>query len=387
MTEYQENKIDLERIISAETLIRLNNHGLKVSADNSDSVFSRQAGEMDDNGIAAYLIGNGVYAKKSDEKSTPVKDIIHSEFSHDTEFHIELNGFTQSGAEIVYKPVYDIGHAEHFYTVTESDETCDFNACGYVATNLKVFMDNNNIEVMDDGAWAKLDDCFNEALKKSSAIATFGECAYYVSSYTNGMEAPHLAPIYSTALAEDADRSINKLIDDSVKRFDKSVLSLEIEIDKRFSDTDIHPLGYLNKELGFHRNLKLVFGTMDRQGTTLTVTASVYSEYLLRAFKEAIPELKTAEFIESWVNEIELLKQRNPDTEPVNREQKILELIGYAKTPSFPSCNKQNKNTDPDEYLALLRLITKDIYGISIEKVIITLDPDVEYHNNKEVPF
>lgn len=376
---------DPEKHIDKSTQDRLNIHGLKLDVESDNGFFCRDVSDTE-NDIAARFTQNGFYAEKSENESIPVKTLIQDCFLSDHELRIQLND-----QDLLYRPVYDIANSGYSYTVTEGDNTGDFNACGYVATQKMPFLKALGIDVMNDEAWTTLDARFNEQLARTSALATAGDYSYSVNSYTRGLFSPKRSGYQCNCdNKQDLSIDVNTLIDQTLAQIDRFPIEVTIEIDKKLANLDIHPLGYINKAIDKKYGKKILFGKMDQQGCTITVKTADYTSHLVGEIQEALSPYASscsgdASFIDLWVEEVLKVKERKGETIAIDKFE-ILKKILRSFYSAGASSVAASDWVGLDEYLALLRVLTSHIYGISIDSMTSVADKADETEF-PEVPF
>lgn len=359
------------KFIKESTKDRLHAHGLKLKVTKSDghgfSIWDYD-GYHDD--CYTVLHDSTHFRSSSLDNDISVKEFMRrkalsSNLHADHEVHIddiyEVN-------DRLWRAVYDIGLSDCVYTATESIHTGDFNIRGHITIEKNDFLSQISGDESFDELDKLLEARFNRCLNRESALQNMERYDIWVSSilYTQSSSYSNACIDY----ADNIDMEVNQLIDKIIEIVDEKEIVLTLEFEKELSQIEINPLSYINRALHDKYQFKLIFGTPDIQGCTLSVPIMNFDKLMLSAFSEKDRYF----FLGQWFQNIKAIKGDNflgSENEPGSVQQMLLLIHdGY-----------RNSILGKDEYFSYLLTLTSDIEAISLTDIEFpeSLDKHMDY--------
>lgn len=184
----------------------------------------------------------------------------------------------------LWRAVYDVGLSDCVYTVTESIHTSNFNIRGYITIEKNDFLSEISVNESFDELDELLEARFNRCLDRESALENMERYDLWVSSILHTQSSSYNNSC--TDYADNIDIKVNKLIDSIIENVDDKEIILTLKFEKELSQIEMNPLSYINRALYDQYKFKLLFGTPDIQGTTLSVPIMNFSKSMLSVFSE-----------------------------------------------------------------------------------------------------
>jgi len=357
------------KFIKKNTKDRLHIHGLKLNVTSSDGHdFSPWDYDGYHDDCYAVLSDSGYLRSRALDNDISVKDFIKRE-ALSSHLHADYEIHPADIYEVddrLWRAVYDVGLSDYVYTVTESIHTGEFNISGYITIEKDDFLsqisDNKNLDELDELLEAR----FNRCLDRESALKNAERYDLWVSSIL------HTWPLSShsscTDYADNIDTKVNELIDSIINKVDDKEIFLTLEFEKELSQIEINPLSYINRALYEKYKFKLLFGTPDIQGTTLSVPIMNFSKSMLSVFSEQERYL----FLGRWFQNIKAAKGDNflgSENEHGSVQHMLLSVFD-----GHPMLGKE-------EYFSYLLTLTSDIKAISLTDIEFpkSLDKHIDY--------
>lgn len=345
------------KIIKKSTKDRLHIHGLKLNVTSSDGHdFSPWDYDGYHDDCYAVLSDSEYLRSRALDNGISVKDFIKRE-ALSSNLHVDHEVHPADIYEVddrLWKTIYDVGLSDYVYTVTESIHTSEFNISGYITIEKNEFLSqisgNKNLDELDELLEAR----FNRCLDRESALKNAERYDLRVSSILHTW--PSSSHSSCTDYADNIDTKVNELIDSIIAKVDEKEIFLTLEFEKELSQIEINPLSYINRALYHKYKLKLLFGTPDIQGTTLSVPIMNFSKSMLSVFSEQERYL----FLGRWFQNLKAAKGDNflgCENEHGSIQQMLLSIYD-----GYPMLGK-------DEYFIYLLTLTSDIKAISLTDI------------------
>lgn len=366
-------------LVNEDTLIFMHAHGLKLSMETAEPDFFGFLEEQDSiDGVAATLHDIGHFAKIAETENISVKEAVDQALQNDTEILMNLfqRDFDTDMLEVrlVHLQVYDIGEAEPSYTTTKSSRTNDFNLCGYAVIEEKVFSEKiqalpniMNEKQVTERLESTFNDFFITKARKKRPVYNFT-----VGSYLDGISCPQ-SRIYNIPNGSSLNERILGMVYEVKSHINNRGIVIKLEIDEDLAQLGRNVGSYINRRLAEIHGIKLPLGTIDVKGTTVSANISSYSRALAESLEKVLTTTDKGRMLDSWADEmVTILGQKSGSEKEVEScRQDNARIIIKSLIEDHNLEHEISKATYEALYLGLIRVLIRDIYGITATELTI----------------